>query len=134
MHVINLKLDTFDKVLNVPAIIGVRETPLIFIAMLFTDCLFYIYQQFNFEFQTVTPSSYHTLISMQCDKVGGSQLKVTQFHFTSWPDHGVPEYAGPILNYLCRMKAQMKLSRGPTLVHCRSARVKNGVGRTLSSN
>ena len=55
MHVINLKLDTFDKVLNVPAIIGVRETPLIFIAMLFTDYLFYIhiYQQFNFEFQTV---------------------------------------------------------------------------------
>ena len=67
------------------------------------------------------------LISMQCDKVGGNPLKVTQFHFTSWPDHGVPEYAGPILNYLCRMKAQMKLSQGPTLVHCRSAWVGNGV-------
>ena len=64
---------------------------------------------------------------MQCDKVGGSLLKVTQFHFTSWPDHGVPEYAGPILNYLCRMKAQMKLSRGPTLVHCRLAWVGNGL-------
>ena len=70
-------------------------------------------------------SSYYALISVQCDKVGGNQLKVTQFHFTSWPDHGVPEYAGPILNYLCRMKAQMKLSRGPTLVHCRSAWVGN---------
>ena len=59
---------------------------------------------------------------------------MTQFHFTSWPDHGVPEYAGPILNYLCRMKAQMKLSRGPTLVHCRSAWVKSSVlvrGRVL---
>ena len=64
---------------------------------------------------------------MQCDRIGGNPLKVTQFHFTSWPDHGVPEYAGPILNYLCRMKAQMKLSRGPTLVHCRSAGVKSGV-------
>ena len=54
---------------------------------------------------------------------------MTQFHFTSWPDHGVPEYAGPILNYLCRIKSQMKLSWGPTLVHCRSAiaRVGNGV-------
>ena len=51
---------------------------------------------------------------------------MTQFHFTSWPDHGVPEYAGPMLNYLCQMKAQITLSRGPTLVHCRSARVKNG--------
>ena len=64
-------------------------------------------------------------ISIQCDKAGGDQLKVTQFHFTSWPDHGVPEYAGPILNYLRRIK---KLFRGPTLVHCRSARVENITG------
>ena len=69
----------------------------------------------------------YTLISVQCEKVGGNPMKVTQFHFTSWPDHGVPEYAGPILNYLCRVKSQMKLSQGPTLVHCRLARVGNGV-------
>ena len=67
----------------------------------------------------------YSLHLLQCDKAGGNQLKVTQFHFTSWPDHGVPEYAGPILNYLRRMKAQMKHSRGPTLVHCRSDRVGN---------
>ena len=66
----------------------------------------------------------YVLISLQCERSGGNQLKVTQFHFTSWPDHGVPEYAGPILNYLCRIK---KLFRGHTLVHCRSARVRNGV-------
>ena len=59
----------------------------------------------------------YVLHLLQCDKAGGNQLKVTQFHFTSWPDHGVPEYAGPILNYLRRIK---KLFRGPTLVHCRS--------------
>ena len=70
-------------------------------------------------------------MSVQCDKVGGSSLKVTQFHFTSWPDHGVPEYAGPILNFLCRMKTQMKLSRGPTLVHCRSALVGNGMSTSV---
>ena len=64
-------------------------------------------------------------ISMQCDMAGGDQLKVTQFHFTSWPDHGVPEYAGPILNYLRRIK---KLFRGPTLVHCRSDWVENITG------
>ena len=46
---------------------------------------------------------------------------VTQYHFTSWPDHGVPEYAGPILNYLRRIKAQHKLNKGPILVHCRYA-------------
>jgi len=56
-----------------------------------------------------------------CDQGGRTPLKVTQFHFTSWPDHGVPEYAGPILNYLRRMKAQVNPSRRPILVHCRSA-------------
>ena len=44
---------------------------------------------------------------------------MTQYHFTSWPDHGVPEYAGPILNYLRRIKAQHKQTKGPILVHCR---------------
>jgi len=59
--------------------------------------------------------------SPQCDQGGRTPLKVTQFHFTSWPDHGVPEYAGPILNYLRRMKAQVKPSKTSILVHCRSA-------------
>ena len=68
------------------------------------------------------------IIFIQCEKNGGNQLKVTQFHFTSWPDHGVPEYAGPILNYLRRIK---KLFRGPTLVHCRSARIGKGVVKYL---
>ena len=81
------------------------------------------------EIHTVLAVSHHDLgmffISIQCDKAGGDQLKVTQFHFTSWPDHGVPEYAGPILNYLRRIK---KLFRGPTLVHCRSARIGNITG------
>ena len=68
-------------------------------------------------FKVLVLGDFNLLISMQYDKAGGDQLKVTQFHFTSWPDHGVPEYAGPILNYLRRIK---KLFRGPTLVHCRS--------------
>jgi len=59
--------------------------------------------------------------SPQCDQGGRTPLKVTQFHFTSWPDHGVPEYAGPTLNYLHWMKAQVKPSKTSILVHCRSA-------------
>ena len=45
--------------------------------------------------------------------------KVTQFHFTSWPDHGVPEYAGPLLQYLRRIKTLHKPKKCPLLVHCR---------------
>ncbi len=55
----------------------------------------------------------------------GKLFKTTQFHFTTWPDHGVPEYATPILAFHHRVKSQHKPSRGPLLVHCSA-----GVGRT----
>ena len=46
-------------------------------------------------------------------------LKVTQFHFTAWPDHGVPEYATPILAFHKRIMSQYQPRRGPLMVHCR---------------
>ena len=46
---------------------------------------------------------------------------ITQYHFTSWPDHGVPEYATPILAYHRRIKKDHKPSKGPMIVHCRWA-------------
>lgn len=53
--------------------------------------------------------------------------KVTQFHFTSWPDYGVPEYAGPLLMFLRRIKSHHKPTKGPLLIHC-----DGGMGRTGS--
>ena len=52
-------------------------------------------------------------------------FKITQFHFTTWPDHGVPDYASPILGFHHRVKSQHNPSKGPLLVHCSA-----GVGRT----
>ncbi len=52
-------------------------------------------------------------------------LKTTQYHFTTWPDHGVPEYATPILGFHRRVKSQHQPSKGPILLHCSA-----GVGRT----
>ena len=53
--------------------------------------------------------------------ISGSEraLKVTQFHFTAWPDHGVPDYATPILAFHRRVKKEHKPSKGPMVVHCR---------------
>ncbi len=56
-----------------------------------------------------------------CDK----GLKTTQYHFTTWPDHGVPEYATPILGFHRRVRSQHQPSKGPILIHCSA-----GVGRT----
>uniref|UniRef100_A0A3B3Z0A9 protein-tyrosine-phosphatase n=1 Tax=Poecilia mexicana TaxID=48701 RepID=A0A3B3Z0A9_9TELE len=60
-------------------------------------------------------------------KVNGSseRREVRQFQFTAWPDHGVPEYPTPFLNFLRRVKACNPPDAGPIIVHCSA-----GVGRT----
>lgn len=53
---------------------------------------------------------------------GSSERReVRQFQFTAWPDHGVPEYPTPFLNFLRRVKACNPPDAGPIIVHCRCA-------------
>uniref|UniRef100_A0A8C4WLZ2 Receptor-type tyrosine-protein phosphatase eta n=1 Tax=Gopherus evgoodei TaxID=1825980 RepID=A0A8C4WLZ2_9SAUR len=52
---------------------------------------------------------------------------VRQFHFTSWPDHGVPETTDLLINFrhLVQENIRQNPPESPTLVHCSA-----GVGRT----
>ncbi|XP_053308162.1 receptor-type tyrosine-protein phosphatase H isoform X4 [Spea bombifrons] len=52
---------------------------------------------------------------------------VRHFHFTAWPDHGVPENTSTIIQFrdLVREYMDQRRSKGPTVVHCSA-----GVGRT----
>ncbi|KAM4652178.1 receptor-type tyrosine-protein phosphatase H [Discoglossus pictus] len=52
---------------------------------------------------------------------------VRHFHFTVWPDHGVPENTTTIIKFrnLVRDHMDQRKSNGPTVVHCSA-----GVGRT----
>ena len=51
---------------------------------------------------------------------------MTQFHFTAWPDHGVPKFATSLISFIRRVqKAHNKDEGVPLLVHCSA-----GVGRT----
>uniref|UniRef100_A0A3B3Q5Y1 Receptor-type tyrosine-protein phosphatase alpha n=1 Tax=Paramormyrops kingsleyae TaxID=1676925 RepID=A0A3B3Q5Y1_9TELE len=54
-----------------------------------------------------------------------SQRPVTQFHFTSWPDFGVPFTPIGMLKFLKKVKACNPQYAGPIVVHCSA-----GVGRT----
>ncbi|XP_047444658.1 receptor-type tyrosine-protein phosphatase S-like isoform X14 [Mugil cephalus] len=59
-------------------------------------------------------------------KSGSSERReVRQFQFTAWPDHGVPEYPTPFLNFLRRVKSCNPPDAGPIIAHCSA-----GVGRT----
>lgn len=58
---------------------------------------------------------------------GSSERReVRQFQFTAWPDHGVPEYPTPFLNFLRRVKACNPPDAGPIIVHCRCAQTFKG--------
>jgi hypothetical protein len=44
---------------------------------------------------------------------------VKQFHFTAWPDHGVPTQAGPILAFRRKVRAHDVSHAGVMVIHCR---------------
>ncbi|XP_066564814.1 receptor-type tyrosine-protein phosphatase H [Amia ocellicauda] len=60
-------------------------------------------------------------------KQGSEVRSLTQFHFTAWPDHGVPEGTSPLTRFrtLVRQHIDISPTRAPVLVHCSA-----GVGRT----
>ena len=65
------------------------------------------------------PISISLCIYMQLEGGSGHPLKVAQFHFTAWPDHGVPDYATPLLAFHRRVIKEHNPRKRPLMVHCR---------------
>lgn len=53
--------------------------------------------------------------------------EILHFHYTTWPDFGVPESPASFLNFLFKVRESGSLSRehGPVVVHCSA-----GIGRS----
>ncbi|XP_065834681.1 receptor-type tyrosine-protein phosphatase S-like isoform X3 [Oscarella lobularis] len=57
--------------------------------------------------------------------LGDDVRHVKLYHFTTWPDHGVPKFATGLLTFIKRVNRELPKDSGPIVVHCSA-----GVGRT----
>uniref|UniRef100_A0A3Q0S5G3 Protein tyrosine phosphatase receptor type B n=1 Tax=Amphilophus citrinellus TaxID=61819 RepID=A0A3Q0S5G3_AMPCI len=72
------------------------------------------------------PRSVYCTCVFQEEQLGFSRL-VRQFHYTVWPDHGVPETTQSLIQFVRTVRDYVNRTpgSGPTVVHCSA-----GVGRT----
>jgi len=58
---------------------------------------------------------------------GEERRQIKQFHFTVWPDNGVPNPLDPLVRFVRQVRREMNRfpTAGPTIIHCSA-----GVGRT----
>ncbi|XP_041824051.1 receptor-type tyrosine-protein phosphatase mu-like isoform X10 [Melanotaenia boesemani] len=70
--------------------------------------------------------SEYVIRTFAVEKRGVAEIReIRQFHFTGWPDHGVPLHATGLLGFIRRVKTKTPPTAGPTVVHCSA-----GAGRT----
>uniref|UniRef100_A0A6I8Q6T2 protein-tyrosine-phosphatase n=1 Tax=Xenopus tropicalis TaxID=8364 RepID=A0A6I8Q6T2_XENTR len=72
------------------------------------------------------PLAEYVIRTFTVQKKGSHDIReIRQFHFTSWPDHGVPCYATGLLGFIRQVKFLNPPDAGPITVHCSA-----GAGRT----
>ena len=66
-----------------------------------------------------------TLAKKDLAAAASLERTVYQYHFTAWPDHGVPLHALPLISFIrnsaaaANTAADIETNVGPIVVHCR---------------
>uniref|UniRef100_A0A1A8AX03 protein-tyrosine-phosphatase n=1 Tax=Nothobranchius furzeri TaxID=105023 RepID=A0A1A8AX03_NOTFU len=72
--------------------------------------------------------SYYTTRILELQNLNtGEKRQIYHFHYTTWPDFGVPESPASFLNFLFKVRESgaLGVDHGPTVVHCSA-----GIGRS----
>ncbi|KAE8598295.1 hypothetical protein XENTR_v10016789 [Xenopus tropicalis] len=72
--------------------------------------------------------SYYTVRVLQLQDIKtGEARDIFHFHYTTWPDFGVPQSPASFLNFLFKVResGSLSLQNGPAVVHCSA-----GIGRS----
>uniref|UniRef100_A0A8C4KLR9 protein-tyrosine-phosphatase n=1 Tax=Dromaius novaehollandiae TaxID=8790 RepID=A0A8C4KLR9_DRONO len=85
-----------------------------------------VYGDFKVTCVEMEPLAEYVVRTFTLGRRGYNEIReVKQFHFTGWPDHGVPYNATGLLSFIRRVKLSNPPSAGPIVVHCSA-----GAGRT----
>ena len=69
--------------------------------------------------ETLTLAEY-TVRTFSLQMEGSKEERIVkQYHYTVWPDHGVPEYPTSLLQFVRKVMVCNPLNAGPIVVHCR---------------
>ncbi|OCT60157.1 tyrosine-protein phosphatase non-receptor type 1 [Xenopus laevis] len=72
--------------------------------------------------------SYYTIRQLRLENLSTQETReILHFHYTTWPDFGVPESPASFLNFLLKVRESGSLNpeHGPIVVHCSA-----GIGRS----
>ncbi|KTG46701.1 hypothetical protein cypCar_00021636, partial [Cyprinus carpio] len=89
-----------------------------------------VFEDTNFRLTLISEDvkSYYTVRQLELENLSTQETReILQFHYTTWPDFGVPESPASFLNFLFKVRESGCLSpeHGPVVVHCSA-----GIGRS----
>jgi len=91
------------------------------------------YGRVRVQAMSVDKGRFYILREFYLSKGSGTPKYVSQYHFTSWPNKGMPENPDSVLTLLkeigqhYKFLKESKMDIGPVIFHCN-----NGIGRTGS--